>query len=122
MLPAELRERAKKVRDAARRLVRATTHQLADRAAILMREAEAAVAVLRETMQQMAQRRSDGEPEGVWTAEQFETDSRECLKESSPTPQMAAYGVRSEQIYRGCLRARGWIRAEKDANYSPPGW
>jgi len=46
-----------------------------------------------------------GKPGG--TAEQFETDSRECLKESSPTPQMAAYGVRSEQIYRGCLRARG---------------
>jgi hypothetical protein len=61
-----------------------------------------------------------GKPGG--TAEQFETDSRECLKESSPTAQMAAYGVRSEQIYRGCLRARGWTRAEKDANYPPPGW
>jgi hypothetical protein len=61
-----------------------------------------------------------GKPGG--TAEQFENDSKECLKESSPTPQMAAYGVRSEQIYRGCLRSRGWIRAEKDAYNPPPGW
>ena len=61
-----------------------------------------------------------GKPGG--TAEQFETDSRECLKESSPTPQMVAYGARSEQIYRGCLRARGWTRAEKDAHNPPPGW
>lgn len=61
-----------------------------------------------------------GKPGG--TAAQFEADSQECLKEASPTPQMAAYGVRSEQIYRGCLRSRGWIRAEKDAYNPPAGW
>jgi hypothetical protein len=61
-----------------------------------------------------------GKPGG--TAEQFEIDSRECLKESSPTAQMVAYGVRSEQIYRGCLRARGWAREEKPANPPPLGW
>jgi len=61
-----------------------------------------------------------GKPGG--TAEQFEIDSRECLKESSPTPQMVAYGIRSEQIYRGCLRARGWARAERPSENPGPGW
>lgn len=61
-----------------------------------------------------------GKPGG--TAEQFEIDSRECLKESSPTAQMAAYDIRSEKIYRGCLRARGWVREEQPAHNPPPGW
>jgi hypothetical protein len=30
--------------------------------------------------------------------------------------------VRSEQIYRGCLRARGWVREEKPVNPPPLGW
>jgi hypothetical protein len=42
------------------------------------------------------------------TAQQFETDSRECAKEAYPTPQLAASGSDSSQrIYRACLRARG---------------
>jgi len=57
MLPAELREQAQQVRDAARRLVK-ESHQLSDRAEVLMRETEAAVAALRETMQLTAQRDS----------------------------------------------------------------
>jgi len=55
MLPAEIRQQAQEVRDAARRLVK-ESHQPTDRADILMREAEAAVAALRETMQRTAQR------------------------------------------------------------------
>jgi hypothetical protein len=70
MLPAELRERAQQVRDAARRLVK-ESHQLSDRAEVLMRETEAAVAALRETMQLTAQRDSGG-------------SSRESAKSSRP--------------------------------------
>jgi len=54
-LPVEIRQRAEEVRDAARRLVK-ESQQLTDRADVLMREAEAAVASLRETMQRTAQR------------------------------------------------------------------
>jgi len=54
MLPAEIRQRAQEARDAASRLVK-KSQQLTDRADVLMREAEAAVAALRETMQRTAQ-------------------------------------------------------------------
>src|SRR5215475_13224113 len=54
-LPAEIRQRAQEARDAARRLVK-ESQQLTDHADVLMREAEAAVAALRETMQRTAQR------------------------------------------------------------------
>jgi hypothetical protein len=48
-LPEEVRERAREVRDAARRLVKHSS-VLGDHADVLMREAEAAIAALRETM------------------------------------------------------------------------
>ena len=54
-LPAEIRQRAQEARDAARRLVK-ESQQLTDHADVLIREAEAAVAALRETMQRTAQR------------------------------------------------------------------
>lgn len=50
MLPEEVRLRAHEVRDAARRLTKHSS-QLRDHADVLMREAEAAIAALRETMQ-----------------------------------------------------------------------
>ena len=53
-LPAEIRQRAQEVRDTARRLVK-ESQQLTDHADVLMREAEAAIAALRETMQRTAQ-------------------------------------------------------------------
>jgi len=53
-LPAEIRQRAQEARHAACRLVK-ESQQLTDRADVLMREAEAAVAALRETMQRTAQ-------------------------------------------------------------------
>jgi hypothetical protein len=46
MLPEEVRRRAREARDAAGKLIK----QAADRADSLMREAEAAIAALRETM------------------------------------------------------------------------
>jgi hypothetical protein len=55
MLPAEVRQRAREARDAARRLVKYGS-ELRDHADVLMREAEAAVAALRETMQRTAWR------------------------------------------------------------------
>jgi hypothetical protein len=51
MVPAEVRHRARLAREAAQRLVK-RTHELVDRADVLMREAESALAVLRETMRQ----------------------------------------------------------------------
>ncbi len=44
------------------------------------------------------------------TAEDFNRDSLECAKESSPTPEAAKYGIASEKIYKACLRQRGWVR------------
>jgi hypothetical protein len=49
MLPAEMRQRAREARDAARRLGKHSC-ELRDNADVLMREAEAAVAALRETI------------------------------------------------------------------------
>jgi hypothetical protein len=49
MLPAEVRRRAVAARDSSRKLVK-ETHQLGDRADVLMRDAEAAIAALRESM------------------------------------------------------------------------
>jgi hypothetical protein len=49
MLPEEVRLRAREARDAASKLIK-QAHQAADRADGLMREAEAAIAALRETM------------------------------------------------------------------------
>ena len=49
MLPGEVRWRAREARAAARRLVKES--QVSDQADVLMREAEAAIAALRETMQ-----------------------------------------------------------------------
>ena len=48
MLPGEVRRKAREARAAARRLVKES--QLSDQADVLTREAEAAIAALRETM------------------------------------------------------------------------
>jgi hypothetical protein len=37
-------------------------------------------------------------------------DSLECIRESSPTPEAAKYGIPSEKIYKACLKQRGWVR------------
>ena len=51
LLPGEVRRRAEAARDAARSLVK-QSHQLSDRADVLMREAEAAIHALRNTLRQ----------------------------------------------------------------------
>jgi hypothetical protein len=50
------------------------------------------------------------------TLEDFNRDSAACAKEASP-----AYGIVLEEAYRGCLRNRGWMRAQQ---HEPPptGW
>jgi hypothetical protein len=53
MLPAEVRRRAQEAREAARTLVK-ESGQIGDRADVLMREAEVAVAALRDAMKQSA--------------------------------------------------------------------
>jgi hypothetical protein len=45
----------------------------------------------------------------------FNRDSAACSKEASPQ-----YGVFIKDNYRGCLRARGWSRAQH--HEPPPGW
>jgi len=37
----------------------------------------------------------------------FSIDSTECIKEAT-----GKYGVASEGIYRACMKARGWVRAQ----------
>ena len=58
MLPEELRRRARVVRETAQRLVK-QSHQLADRADVLMREVEVTVAKLRETWRRSESRDPD---------------------------------------------------------------
>ena len=57
MLPAEVRRQAQAAREAARTLVK-QSQQLSDRADVLMREAEAAIHALRETMRQLPRKLS----------------------------------------------------------------
>jgi hypothetical protein len=45
----------------------------------------------------------------------FNRDSAACAKEASPQ-----FGVFLEEIYRACLRGRGWMRAQHQAQ--PAGW
>lgn len=52
------------------------------------------------------------------SAEQFDRESRECARESSPAP---ALGVVDGERYRACLVARGWVR-DKQLEPAPPGW
>lgn len=50
------------------------------------------------------------------SAEDFNRDSAACAKEATPQ-----YGILVQGTYRGCLRARGWTRAQKQEPV-PPGW
>jgi hypothetical protein len=50
------------------------------------------------------------------TLDDFNRDSAACAKEATPQ-----YGIFVDEIYRACLRARGWIRAQQQAP-PPAGW
>jgi len=52
------------------------------------------------------------------TPEQFISDSQECAKEAAPTP---TYSVMIQDVYRGCLKKRGYIRS-KEYQPVPPGY
>jgi hypothetical protein len=50
------------------------------------------------------------------SADDFNRDSAACAKEASPQ-----YGILIQDVYRGCLRARGWTRAQQ-LEPVPAGW
>lgn len=52
------------------------------------------------------------------TPEQFISDSQECAKEAAPTP---IYPVMIQDVYRGCLKKRGYVRS-KQYQPVPPGY
>ncbi len=55
------------------------------------------------------------------TQQEFDRDNLECTKESAPTPAAAGFGIVYERLYRTCLSARGWTRAQHP-DPAPPGW
>ena len=93
MLPAEVRQRAREVRDVARRLVK-DRRQLSDRADVLMREAEAAMAALRETMQLANARTVIGRPEPRLRAQAREAIRRGQLPARPPHHNLTQHGRR----------------------------
>ena len=48
--------------------------------------------------------------------EEFNRDSAACAKDASPQ-----YGILLDDVYRACLRARGWTRAQQ-LEPPPAGW
>jgi hypothetical protein len=47
------------------------------------------------------------------TPEQFAKDNQECAKEAAPTPAAVGYGVMVQDVYRGCLKQRGYARTKE---------
>lgn len=50
------------------------------------------------------------------TPEQFISDSQECAKEAAPTP---TYDVMIQDVYRGCLKKRGYVRSKQYQPVTP---
>ena len=50
------------------------------------------------------------------TLDDINRDSSACAKEASPQ-----YGILIDDVYRACLRGRGWVRAPQHAP-PPAGW
>ncbi len=55
------------------------------------------------------------------SGDEFVRESLECARQAAPNPVVAQYGIVGEEVYRGCLRARGWVR-EKQWDPPPAGW
>jgi hypothetical protein len=53
--------------------------------------------------------------------EQFAMDNQDCAKQAAPSPAAVGYGVIVQDVYRGCLRARGYVRS-KQYEPVPPGY
>ena len=47
------------------------------------------------------------------TPDQFTKDNQECAKEAAPTPSAVGYGIIIQDVYRACLKARGYIRSKE---------
>ena len=43
----------------------------------------------------------------------FVRESLECARQAAPNPVVAQYGIVGEEVYRGCLRAKGWVREKQ---------
>lgn len=55
------------------------------------------------------------------TSEEFDRDSKARAAEAAPTPAALEYRIIHQDVYRACLRARGWVRDSK-VNPPPAGW
>jgi hypothetical protein len=47
------------------------------------------------------------------TPDQFTKDNQECAKEAAPTPSAVGYGIIIQDVYRACLKARGYVRSKE---------
>jgi hypothetical protein len=47
------------------------------------------------------------------TPDQFTKDNQDCAKEAAPTPSAVGYGIIIQDVYRACLRARGYVRSKE---------
>jgi hypothetical protein len=47
------------------------------------------------------------------TPDQFAKDNQECAKEAAPSPAAVGYGVMIQDVYRGCLKQRGYTRSKQ---------
>ena len=47
------------------------------------------------------------------TPEQFTMDNEDCAKQAAPSSAAIGYGVIPQDVYRGCLRARGYTRSKQ---------
>ncbi|HTK92316.1 MAG TPA: hypothetical protein VL948_18945 [Verrucomicrobiae bacterium] len=52
------------------------------------------------------------------TQEQFTMDNQDCAKQAMPTPAAVNQGVMVQDVYRGCLVQRGYVRSKQ---YKPVG-
>ncbi len=52
------------------------------------------------------------------TPEQFAMDNQDCAKLAAPTPAAVNQGAMVQDVYRGCLTQRGYVRSKQ---YKPVG-
>ena len=56
------------------------------------------------------------------SGDDFARENVDCARQAAPNPAGVQYGVVfHEEVYRGCLRTKGWVR---DWQWAPPpaGW
>ncbi len=52
------------------------------------------------------------------TQEQFAMDNQDCAKQAAPSPAAVGQGAMIQDVYRGCLVQRGYVRSKQ---YKPVG-